>query len=252
MSLTMTKFRESAKTLSMALLTATFFAANANAAEPAKFVQVADLDLSKPIPSNVCVKDDAQGKAIDKMRTVMGARGQKSIVAGNQPVADTDPAHGGLQERMFTSTLLQGGEGYYVLSDRPTGKAGTTYCFSQNPKVYIYSVFNSNGVPEIVNKGELGVALTNNDKVGMKVAIAALTDKGTIAVVNFDPHTKKGSQKFSDAKGGTAFDLPLVDAGYSASLPISAKRSLGIPMDGNIASADIDKGKLLAIAPHPQ
>lgn len=201
---------------------------NANAADQAKFVQVAELDLNKPIPSNICVKDDAQGTAHAKMKTIMGARGQKSVVAANQPVQNTDPAHGGLQERMYTSTLQQGGEGYDVSSDRPTGKLGTTYCFARNQKVYIYSVFNSAGVPAIVNKGELGIALANNDKAGSKVAIAALTDKGTITVVNFNPDTGRGSQKFSDGKGGTAFDYPLMGAGYSASLPLAAKKALGI------------------------
>lgn len=212
------------------LLTSVFMMTSAQAADPAKFVQVAELDLNKPIPSNVCVKDDAQGTALSKMKTIMGARGQKSVVAGNHTVQNNDPAHGGLQEEMFTSTLVQGGEGYDVTSNRPLGKAGTEYCFAQNQKVYIYSVFNSVGIPALVNKGELGVGLVNSDKAGSKVALVMLTEKGSIRVVNFNPSTGLGSLKSADGNGNNAGDLAaLRNTGYSASLPLAAKKALGIP-----------------------
>ena len=231
MSVEPSKFNQSAKSWGVAFLTSAFMIANVNAADPTKFIQVAELDLNKPIPSNVCVKDDAQGTALSKMRTIMGARGQKSVVAGNKVVPNFDPTNGGLVEKMFTSTLVQGGEGYDVSSNRPLGQAGTEYCFAQNQKVYVFSVFNKlAGVPSGVNKGELGVALVNSDKAGVKVALTMLTDKGTLQVVNFNPATGDGSLKSADGNGNNAGNLAyLKNTGYSASLPSAAKKALGIP-----------------------
>jgi len=253
MALLPSQFKETAKSLGVALLTTVFMAANANAADQAKFVQVAQLDLNKPIPSNICVKDDEQGTALAKMKAIMGARGQKSVVAGDKVIPNFDPANGGLVEKMFTSTLEQGGEGYDVSSNRPLGQVGTAYCFAQNQKVYVFSVFNSVGVPSGVNKGELGVALVNSDKAGAKVALTMLTDKGTLQVVNFNPATGDGSLVSADGNGNNAGGLAaLKNTGYSASLPIAAKRALSIPMGDAIASAGKDKGTLLAAAPQPQ
>jgi hypothetical protein len=251
MSVEPSKFNQTAKSWGVAFLTSAFMIANANAADPAKFVQVADLDLNKPIPSNVCVQDDAQGTAVSKMRTIMGAREQKSVVAANQVIQNVDPANGGLVEEMVTSNLKQGSEGYMVSSNRPLGKPGTVYCFAQNQKVFIYSAFNSAGVPSIVNKGELGIALTNNHKAGLKVAIAALTEQGTIKVVNFDPSTGRGSIKGADGNGNKAGNMAfLVNAGYSASLPSAAKKALGIP-DESVAQADGNQVALAIVAPSP-
>lgn len=246
------KFKESAKSLGMALLTTTFMVANAHAGG-VNYVQVSDLDLSKPIPSGTCVKDDEQGTALTKMKTIMGARAQKSIVAGNQTVKNRDPANGGLQEQMFTSTLKQGGEGYDVSSDRPLGQAGTSYCFSYNQKVYVYSVFNFAGIPQDVNKGELGVGLSNSIKAGSKVALTMLTDKGTLQAVNFNPATGEGSLKSADGNGNNAGNLAaLRNTGYSASLPLAAKKALGIPMDDTMASTGNVNRTMLAVAPRPQ
>lgn len=198
------------------------FATNANAADT---LEIDQLDLSKPIPSG-CFVDNNKGTAIEKLRAAMGARGQKSVVAGNQVVVGSNP----YQEQMYTSNLQQGGEGYIVLSDKPMGQAGSEYCWTRNQKVYIYSVFNSQGVPSIVNKGEMGKALTNQDKLGTKVALTMLTEQGSIAAVNFNPSTGKGVLISADGNGNHAANLAFLEsAGYSAKLPDTIKSALGIP-----------------------
>lgn len=197
-------------------------AANANAADT---LEIDQLDLSKPIPSG-CFVDNNKGTAIEKLKTAMGARGQKSVVAGNQVVVGSNP----YREQMYTSNLQQGGEGYIVDSSAPMGQAGSGYCWTRNQAVYIYSVFNSQGVPNEVKKGEMGKALTNNDKAGLKVALTMLTEQGSIAAVNFDPKTGKGSLKSADGNGNHAANLAFLEgAGYSAKLPPEIKAALQIP-----------------------
>ena len=222
-------FSTTAKAWGVALLSTMFMASNANAAD-SKIVELSDLNLSQPIPSNVCFKDSDQGTAISKLQAAMVARNQKSVIVANQVGVATGADKSPFRERLFSSNLQQGGEGYEVNSSAPMGQVGTQYCLSHNQKVYIYSAFNSNGVPAVVNKGELGLALNNNNKVGSKVVLAALTEQGTLSVVNFNPATGEGSLKFADANGAHASDLPIVSAGYSPKLSPAAKKSLGIKM----------------------
>jgi len=211
-----------ANSLKYALPLVFMIAANANAADT---LEIDQLDLLKPIPSG-CFVDNNKGTAIEKLRAAMGARGQKSVVAANQVVVGSNP----YQELMFTSNLQQGGEGYEINSDSALGQVGSGYCLARNQKVYIYSVFNSQGVPSVVNKGEMGKALTNDDKKGYKVALTMLTEQGTLAAVNFNPETGKGVLISADGNGNHAADLAiLVGAGYSAKLPAEVKSALKIP-----------------------
>jgi hypothetical protein len=197
----------------------------ANSNNAPRIVELADLDLSKPIPSNVCVKDSPKGKAFDKMIAMVQARGQKSVVAGDQVLRGDNS-----RENIISSTLKQGGEGYKIASDRPLGKQGTEYCFTSYPKVYIYSVFNATSIPSLVNKGELGLGLSNSHIAGSKVAIVMLTEKGTLAAVNFNPNTGKGAVHTADGNGDNSAGIALlVKTGYSSTLPKSAKKALGVP-----------------------
>lgn len=254
MSLTMTKFRESAKTISMALLTATFFAANANAAEPAKFVQVADLDLSKPIPSNVCVRDDAQGKAFDKIEAIKKARGQYNVIEANR-VGRTDANGNAYAEIAFTSNLKASetkgwmGEGYMILSNAPKGQNGSEYCSSTNVSTGLASAINGKKVPDVVDKGDLGQALNNLMKADKKVGYVAVTGKGTLIAVNFNYKTGKGGYELADGGGNNPLPLPLVDVEYSPDLPLAYQKALGIPTD-RIAAIP-SSGQLMAAAPKP-
>lgn len=255
MSLTMTKFRESAKTLSMALLTATFFAANANAAEPAKFVQVADLDLSKPIPSGICVRDDAQGKAFDKIEAIKKARGQYNVIEANR-IGRTDANGNAYAEIAFTSNLkaLEGkktilGEGYMILSNAPKGQNGSEYCSSLNQATMLFSAINGTKVPSVVDKGDLGQALNNLMKADKKVGYVAVTGKGTLIAVNFNYKTGKGGYELADGGGNDPLPLPLVDVEYSPDLPLAYQKALGIPTD-RIAAIP-SSGQLMAAAPKP-
>lgn len=251
MALLPSEFKETAKSLGAALLTTVFMVANANAAEP-RIVELSDLNLTKPIPSNVCFKDSSQGTAIDKLQTAMIARGQKSVVVANQAVAALGADKSPYRERIFSSNLQQGGEGYEVNSSSPMGQVGSQYCLAQNQKVFIYSAFNSKGVPAIVNKGELGIALVNNDKAGYKVVIAALTEQGTLSVVNFNPLTGNGSFKSADGNGNNAGNLAtLVQTGYSPKLPVAAKRALGIPEE-SVASLEGERVVLATVSREPQ
>jgi hypothetical protein len=218
-------FRQVAVPVATAITLA--FAANANAAPTLELDQ---LDLSKPIPSG-CFESNSKGTAISKLKTAMFARGQKSVVAGNQVVVGSNP----YQELIFTSNLQKGGEGYEINSDKPMGQIGTGYCLQRNQAVYIYSVFNSQGVPNEVKRGEMGKALTNQDKAGTKVALTILTEQGSIAAVNFNPLTGKGTHVSADGNGNTAANLAfLVNTGYSSSLPDNVKAALGIPLDNNL------------------
>ena len=59
----------------------------------------------------------------------------------------------------------------------------------------------------MLNKGELGIALTNNHNLGSKVAVMGMYSQGTHYAVHFNPTTGKGAYKESNGQGGRARNL---------------------------------------------
>lgn len=229
-----------------AALTTFFMAANANAADPARFVQVADLDLSKPVPSNICVKDDDQGHALDKIETIRKARGQTYVIEADslhQKSGDSSPYAGVTFTSNLKPSTIKGflGEGYMIISNAPKGEQGTSYCFNiSNSTTGIVSAINGTKVPSAVNIGELGAGLNNAmTRSDSKVGYIGVTTKKTWVAVTFNHMTKKGGYVLADGEGNGSLPIALVNVGYSRELPSSYKKALGIPVD-DVASAGSD------------
>ncbi len=190
------------RVLPILLGASTAFAAAASAApviEPSK------TDLSKPL-ADACVKT-TEGQpglsAWDKLKTVMGARGQMIAANGNKLGLNKV---GGKAEMMYTvANNFSGKEGYIIISDTPKGQRETSkgFCFS-NVK-YAFANNPNNGVPKIINEGEMGTALGNLHKAGSKVAVYGMYSTGQLFAVHFDNATGKGSEMMADGKGMKAF-----------------------------------------------
>ncbi len=221
-----------------AALTTLFIAANANAADPARFVQVADLDLKNPVPSNICVRDDDQGSAFNKIETIRKARGQTYVIEADsvhQKTENSSPYAGVI----FTSNLKPSetkgflGEGYMITSNAPKGQKGTSYCFNiSNHTTGIVNAISGKKVPTAVNVGELGVGLNNAmNRSDSRVGYIAVTTERTLVAVTFNHKTKQGGYVLADGAGDGSIPIALVNVEYSKDLPPSYKQALGMSVD---------------------
>lgn len=233
MSLTKAQFKETAKSVGAALLATTFIVANANAAEP-NTIEIASLDLNKPVPTNICVESNSNGKAWDKLTTIMNARNQIVVATADQAVTAPN-GQSPYKGKIFTSDS-QGDEGYIIVSDVPKAQTAKSpsFCLTTLKSTSIYNAFSSNAVPAEVNQGELGIALRNNAKAGLNIVMTGTTPGGALIAVNYNPKDKdaRASLKSSDNKGNTAGDLAyMVHFSYTP----KAKQMLGIVDEPNIA-----------------
>lgn len=197
-------------------------AANANAA-PSTTVELDTLDLSKPIPTNVCFESNAKGTAFDKLKTAMNARNQIVVATANQAVVSkTNP----LQAELFSSTI-NGSEGYDITLDTPKERMAETSgaCLTAIKNINIYDVNKLTAVPAEVNKGEMGVALRNAHTKGTKVMMTAQSTGGALIALQYNAAQGYGGLISADANGNKAGTLGnMASIGYST----KAKELLGI------------------------
>jgi len=207
------------------------FAANANAESKARDVELAQLDLSKPLPSGICFEDNAKGTAASKLITAMRARNQNSVI-----IADKYTPTGQALD-MYTSNLIQVrsdapnlfGEGYHVVGSHPSNAASTGYCLSALQRTYVVYNDSVQTVPKAFEKGELGKALANGLKHEEKFAFGGLTDLGTFMAVTFNSKTKDGGVLMADGGGNGIMFYTIGNSGYSANLSASARSIIGLP-----------------------
>lgn len=173
-------------------------AANVNAAPPT--IEPSNTDLSKPYIEG-CVKTtpgQPEMTAWKKLGAVMTARGQMIVGSGDKVGAT------GKSETMVTiSNNFGGGEAYIIDSGFVKGKhtEADGFCITPLRHGVAINIATSNGVPKVLDQGELGMALRNQDKAGSKVAFAGMTMNGSLLAVHFDQNTKKGAMKISNAAG---------------------------------------------------
>lgn len=149
-----------------------------------------------PIAPKTCFTTDSSGQAVDKLRAALKARDQKLVLTADQAVpfvkdgkrvlsASGDPVTL-YKENYFTSSP-DWKEGYNVVSDSPSGEAGSSYCIkSLYTKVKVYNAYTLNDVPSEVNKGELGKALRGEQSINRNVAMTAETVGGNVFAVVVD------------------------------------------------------------------
>lgn len=179
-------------------------AANVNAAPPT--IEPSSTDLTKPYLEG-CVKT-TEGQpgltAWNKLVSVMTARGQMIVGSGNKlgPTGKSETI-------LSISNNFSGGEAYIVESGLVKGKhmEADRLCFSPLRNGVAINVAASNGVPKVLDQGELGIALRNHDKAGSKIAFAGMTMNGSLLAVHFNKNTNKGAMKLSNATGMQAGDV---------------------------------------------
>lgn len=208
-----------------------FTAANANAEPTSRNVELVQLDLSKPLPSNICFVDNNKGTAISKLMTALGARNQKSVIMSDKVGAT------GTVAAIFTSNLERVdkdipnlfGEGYKIGSNDPLSSVSSRYCVNALQSTYV--VYNEavQRIPGVFGRGEMGRALSNATQKGTKFAFGGLTDLGTLVAVSFDPSTKRGGVMSSDGSGNGAVFFPVENADYSRNLTADARQVIGLP-----------------------
>lgn len=192
-------------------------ASNANAGQN---IELDTVDLSKPLPSYSCFVTNEKGTAFEKLTKAMNARSQ-TIVATADKVAKT-----GRSALIFTSAR-DGSEAYDIGLDTPKNnmKESGQACFRSIKSVNIYNVYSLNGVPQEVNKGELGIGLTNCFKAGTKVFMTGVVGKSGLFVVTFNPEKGYGAITVANSEGNQAGDFAFMgDVAYSK----KAREMLGI------------------------
>lgn len=208
-----------------------FALAASNAHAESRIVELTDLDLSKPLPSNICFVDSAKGTAASKLNTALQARNQKSIIISDKVAKDGNAAF------IFSSNLVQVypdvpnlfGEGYDINTEQPSNVVASKYCMSTLRKTYVVYNESVKIIPGVFGQGEMGQALTNLGKNGIKLAYGGITDKGTLISMNFNGQSKKGAVFSADGKGNTAVFFPVENARYSPNLSADAKAIIGLP-----------------------
>jgi hypothetical protein len=202
-----------------------------NAESISRNVELTQLDLSKPLPSNICFVDNNKGTAISKLMTALGARQQKSVI-----VSDKVGAMGSVAA-IYTSNLVRVrqdvpnlfGEGYSIGSDHPASVVSSGYCLNRLDRTYVVNNESVKSILGIFGRGEMGQALSNAAQKGDKFAFGGLTDLGTLVAVSFDSSTKRGGVLASDGSGNSTVGFPIENAGYSQNLTADARQVIGLP-----------------------
>lgn len=187
-------------------------AGTASAQAQLPVIEPSTTDLSKPIAA-ACVETTPgqQGlTAWDKLKTIMGARGQLIAASGNKIVQGKNER----RELIFSvSNNFSGKEGYIINSaaSKAEREQATGFCFRLAATSVSVDISKLDQVPSVLNQGELGVALTNNHNLGSKVAVMGMSSQGSLFAVHFNPLTHKAAYKGSNAQGGQARDLAILE-----------------------------------------
>lgn len=188
-------------------------AANAMAETNLPRIEPSTADLSRPITTTVCV-DTTPGQpglsAWDKLVAIMNARGQMIAIEGNQVIPDTNTR----QLQLITvSNNWSGREGYLISSRVPNAKRKEAPSFCLEPAKFSKAINQKEtpGVPQVLNQGQLGIALNNHDKAGTKVRIAGSYYNGSLFAVIFNSVTNKGTIYMSDAAGNKAAPIAALE-----------------------------------------
>jgi hypothetical protein len=230
------------KTTLAAPILAVAFAANAQTKLPV--IEPSATDLSKPLAS-ACVETTPGQPSLtawDKLKTIMGARGQLIVGSADKIVQ-------GNQRRELTVTIsnnFSGKEGYIIDSaaskaERETSKG---FCFSPLASAAFVDVSKLDKVPYNLNKGELGVALTNNHNLGSKVAFMGVTEGGSLHAVHFNPDSqdRKGALKASNSQGGQARNLAVFENfDYSPKMKVVMEQLSAAKPDAQVAALALPK-----------
>ena len=164
-------------------------------------------NLLQPLPAG-CVETTSPNStetAWEKLRIVMGARRQMIVGSANQIVQGPER-----KELIYTiSSDFSGNEGYIIRSKTNRANREKSQEFCLDPARVAAYVDNSNlqAVPTMVNRGELGIALLNNHKLGSKVAVIGAFSQGSLYAVHFNAATGKGAHKESDSQGNGFRDI---------------------------------------------
>jgi hypothetical protein len=197
------------KTTLAAPILAVAFATNAQTKLPV--IEPSATDLSKPVAA-ACVETTPGQPSLtawDKLKTIMGARGQMIAATGDKIVQGNQR-----REMIFTiSNNFNGKEGYVINSgaSKADRENASGFCFEPTANSVFVDVSKLDKVPAIVNRGELGIALTNNHNLGSKVAVMGMFTQGSLYAVHFNPSTGKGAYKQSDVQGGNARNMALFE-----------------------------------------
>ncbi|OFW87003.1 MAG: hypothetical protein A3J37_08910 [Alphaproteobacteria bacterium RIFCSPHIGHO2_12_FULL_45_9] len=198
-------------------------------------------DLSRPLAA-ACVETTPGQPALtawDKLKTIMSARGQMIVGSGDKIVQ-------GNQRREVTFTIsnnFSGKEGYII--DSAANKAGRDtsngFCFEPLVNAVFLDVSKLDKVPAVLNKGELGIALTNAHKLGSKVAFMGMAQGGSLYAVHFNPNSSnhKGSLIGANAQGGQAANLAVFENfDYSDKMKVVMEQLSSNKIDQRVAGLD--------------
>ena len=201
------------KTTLAAPILAVAFATNAQTKLPV--IEPSATDLSKPVAA-ACVETTPGQPSLtawDKLKTIMGARGQMIVGSGDAVLQKN-----ARQEMIFTiANNFSGGEAYIV--DSATNKADRVnsrgFCFERVASAGFVDNSKSSAIPAFLNKGEMGIVLKNNNSLGSKIAVIGTTLNGSLIAVHFNPDSKspnyqKGALKTSDAQGNGFRDTAIL------------------------------------------
>ena len=220
-----------------------FAAATASAQGKLPVIEPSATDLSKPLAA-ACVETTAGQPnltAWDKLKTIMGARGQMIAASGDKIVQGNQR-----REKIFTvSNNFSGKEGYVIdsSSSKADREGSNSFCFIQATHAVVVDNSKLDAVPAVVNKGELGVALGNNHKLGSKVAVMGLA-KGSLFAVHFNPANNKGAYKEANGIGGQAADLAILENfDYSPKMKVVMEQLSAAKPDSQVAVLALPKAE---------
>ena len=167
------------------------FATNAQTKLPV--IEPSATDLSKPVAAACVETTPGQPNltAWDKLKTIMGARGQMIAGSGDK-IAQGNKR---LEIILTLSNNFSGREGYIVDSSVPKAERenAKSFCFQPVDRIAYVDTSKTDQVPSPVNKGELGKALTNAHKAGYKVAVMGMYTQGSLFAIHFNPNSKDAS-----------------------------------------------------------
>ena len=232
------------------VLAAFLGAANANAGS-AHVVELADLNLHKPIPSGTCFETNSKGTASEKLDIALAARDQKRVFDANRVTLY------GKETNILTSNLkLMNpkiphlyGEGYHIVADGLKNQEASGYCIDRLKATYVVNSDEVKVGQGAFGRGEMGGALRNGSRNAQNnFAFGALTDLGTLIAASFNSHSLEGTLILADGGGNSSVRAPLVDADYSKHLSNQSRAVIGIPPVEAVASVHVSAGPSLALA----
>ena len=198
------RFVSAATTAASATALVFGLAANANAAPPT--IDPRTADLSKPVDG--CVVSTPNMTAKQKLDYILTQQDKIVAVETNKLGVD---GKGGLSSTKFAvSTNLSGRDGYIIDSSNPLSQDITSKGFCLSPvKFLIARPLGNQEIPAAINKGELGIALTNATKKGMYTVAFGKHPNGAIFAVDYNAKDNRGGLIIADGYGNKAGNAEL-------------------------------------------